>query len=228
VKILATLVILFILILLISFLSVRLELKYLRKKNNDHFSIKISLLRGLLKYKLDIPKINLNSQKTALKVEAELEGGKSVPDADIHKKYPLGYLYQQFMHWYPEIKEYFYAGKYLLKRVVPSKIIWQTEIGLSDAAITGMSVGILWAVKSALLSNIYRYFAIAPRPPEISIIPKFNEKTLVINIDCIFNIKIGYVIITALKFFQIYSQHVLHKMVCYLRGVFGGRTTAPN
>ena len=227
-KILAALVILFILILLISFLSVQFELKYLRKKNNDHISIKISLLRGLLKYTLNIPKINLNSQKTALKVEAELEGEKSVPDADIHKKYSIGYLYQQFMHWYPEIKEYFYAGKYLLKRVVPSKIKWQTEIGLSDAAITGMSVGILWAVKSALLSNIYSCFALAPRPPEIRILPRFNEKTLVINIDCIFDVKIGYIIITALKFFHIYSQHVLHKMICYLRGVFGGRTTAPN
>ena len=227
-KILTALLILFILIIFLSFLSLRLELNYLHKRNNDNFSIKVSILRGLLKYKLDIPKININFPKPVLKVEAELEGEKSVPDLDIQKKYSLGSLYRQFMLWYPEIKEYFCVGKYLLKKMVPNRIKWHTELGLSDAAITGISVGILWAIKSALLSNTYSFFALAPRLPEIKIIPRFNEKTLLMNINCIFEVKIGYIIITALKFFHIYTQHVLHKMVCYLRGVFGGRTTASN
>ncbi|ACV62920.1 hypothetical protein Dtox_2091 [Desulfofarcimen acetoxidans DSM 771] len=230
-KILAILFICFIiisvLILILLFLPLKIRLKFLREKNNDFLSIRISFFHGLLKYKLDIPKINLLLFQSALKLEAETVGD-NLAGNDVHKKYSLGYLYKKFFNWYPEIKDYMEAGKYLLKKVVPRDIKWRTEFGFSDAALTGISAGILWAVKSSLLSVLYRIFAPTTRLPEIKIIPRFNEKTLQINLDCIFDVKIGYIMITALIILKIYFQHLLYKNVCYLRGVFGGRTTAPN
>ncbi|WP_066639995.1 DUF2953 domain-containing protein [Desulfolucanica intricata] len=221
------LVMLFIL-LIVSLSSIRFRLRYLREKNNDRIKIEISVFKGKLKYRLDIPKINVKTKEPSIELEAELEGVKKPPISDKHKNYLFIKLYKEFVYWYPIMKDFIPVINFLLKKVIPRKVKWKTEIGLFDAAQTGVSVGILWAMKSALLSNAYRYMARAPNPPNIQIVPHFNQKILTINIDCIFDVKIGYIMITGLKCLKIIVIRVILKIFCLLRGEFGGRTTTSN
>lgn len=222
------LAVLVILGLIISLLHIKLRIKYLHRGNNNHLTCNLSTLNEKIQYQVDFPKIKLDKSKLGVKLEAELEGVDKPPVVDKHKGYSFTHLYQQFIHWYPVIKKYLPAGSFLMQKVTPCKVKWQTELGLFDAAQTGISVGILWALKSMVLAYAYRYMAKAPRLPEIKVIPRFNQKVLVITVDCIFDVKIGYIIIAGLKVFRIFISQLFYKIYCLMRGEFGGRTTTSN
>ncbi len=88
------------------------------------------------------------------------------------------------------------SAKYLLRVTSIEKLNWKTKIGFKDAALTGFTVGIIWASKQSILSS--PILNINRKKVSVDVIPKYNDYFLDVMFDCIIRFKIVYIIIAGL------------------------------
>lgn len=213
-------ILLIIFLLILSLTTVRLRLKYLRRGKDDEFALEVSVWRGILCYKLEIPVIEMKEKKIkpkvrpgfrrllwpvlrpAFKIKAEVEGRGGRPIAEEKKKIripgPAG-LIRMITDKIRLLIRYKPVIVYLLRRVHLRRFQWRTEIGTGDPSQTGFLTGTVWGVKGFLLSFIYRLLHPGGARPVVSVTPSFEEACFTTMLDCVFEVRIGYVIVTGFK-----------------------------
>lgn len=206
-------------LLLLSLTSLKMRLQYRRQGSDDRFSLELSLWRGLIFYKLVVPvvKTELKSNfrlwrlprlwsrvlRPAFKIEAKVTGKNDLdPVEKIKDKEVLSLTRILYMikkgKWF--FANYMPAIRYLLGSVHLRRLQWTTEFGMDEPHITGFLVGLAGGVKGLLLSRLYRSVHDGAAKPTVVITPKFEEPCFATRIDCQFDVKIGYVFLTGLKF----------------------------
>lgn len=191
--------------LVLSFflVPVTLRVRYTRQAENDRFQMDVGIWPGLLKYHLDMPSINLEGRLLApiIEFKARLEGKSGNPFLKLKGDVNLSLerFYRVAGFWYDITLRLKPISRYLLRRIEPRQFKWQTGIGLSDAAKTGMVVGWLWSLKGAVLSYLYSFFAPTTQKPCFAVVPNFNRPDVAIFLDCIFAVKLGHIIIAGLR-----------------------------
>ena len=85
---------------------------------------------------------------------------------------------------------------YFFKRCEIVELKWITEFGFEDAAITGITSGILWSIKNTLVGIILNNRS--AKDININVIPDFKEKKSKMDFNCIIKIKTVYIIIVSL------------------------------
>lgn len=212
------LVLLFLLIL--SLTTVRLRLRYRRRGKNDEVALEFSVWRGLFCYKLEIPVIEMKVRKSktklrprqrsllwpvlrpAFKIKTEVEGKGGRPIAEESKKVRIPgpvRLMRIISDKIRLIMRYKPAIVYLLRRVHLRRFQWKTELGTGDPSQTGFLIGMVWGVKGFLLSLFYRLFSPGGARPVVAVTPSFDKACFNILLDCVFEVRIGYIILTGFK-----------------------------
>ncbi len=189
------------------FIKVRFDIFFVRKGSNDHLRAEVSLFRGLIRYKAEMPvaEIDINRFKPLVKLETDAEG-VSPPVGEKEKvlKFPLSELLQHLPKYIKlgikYLKRYRKALKSLLKSVRFRHLSWKTEIGLGDPANTGIATGFLWAAKGLIYGIVSRNVGKVDSPPIISVLPCYHNPCLRLEFHCIFDLRIGNIIIAGLKF----------------------------
>lgn len=77
------------------------------------------------------------------------------------------------------------------------KFVWKTCIGTGEASGTSLIYGILWAIKGSLLNYLQNKIRFDEKPL-IQITPDYQKCRWDTIFDCIFRIKLGYIIIASL------------------------------
>ncbi len=196
------------LLLILSLSKAKLRLRYQRKGKDDEFAVEFSLWRGLLRSKFEVPVVKIKKSglrpesrpesrrlvqrvlRPAFKIRAQLEGEGGRPIIEvkkgIHVPGParmLAILSGQIRYY----RRYKPALYYLLGRISLRRLHWSTELGTGDPAQTGVLTGALWGLKGFLLSFLY------------AIRPCFEKTCLNTNIDCILEVRLGYLFFTGIK-----------------------------
>jgi len=207
-------------LLILSLSKITLRLRYRRLGKDDHFALDFSLWRGIIHYKLEIPfikvqageeekirkKVSLGSLlrlvlRPAFKIRAELEGKSGKPITEEKKKVPVpgpARLVNLFFNAVRKFKKYCPVVSFMFERVKLSRFHWQTEIGTGEPSQTGILVGTAWGLKGFLLSLISRLFSPGVRPV-INIAPSYEKVCFNTFLDCIFEVRIGHIILTGFK-----------------------------
>lgn len=207
-------------LLILSLTKITLRLRYRKLGKDDHFALEFSLWRGLIHYKLEIPFIKVQAVaeekirrkispasllrpvlRPAFKIRAELEGKGGRPIAEEKKKVFVpgpARLFNSFFNALRKFKKYYPVVLFMFERVKLSRFHWQTEIGTGEPSQTGILVGTAWGLKGFLLSLIYRLFAPGVRPV-INIAPSYEKVCFNTFLDCIFEVRIGHIILTGFK-----------------------------
>lgn len=113
------------------------------------------------------------------------------------------YLVRSGFHDYKKL------AKTILHYTIVEKIDWNTDIGLQDAMYTGISTGILWAIKGILVSLINLNSRLEKL--HLQVTPDFNKEILRTNLSCIIKIRIVHII-----FVTVYLLFLI------VRGYFNG------
>ncbi|MFZ5943456.1 MAG: DUF2953 domain-containing protein [Bacillota bacterium] len=87
----------------------------------------------------------------------------------------------------------------ILKPIKCKKLNIYTEIGLTDAAKTGITIGTLWGTYSYLLSMLSKWMVLKPDVPKIEIIPDFKNPKVNLKYDCIITFPLGHIIIVMVQ-----------------------------
>lgn len=75
---------------------------------------------------------------------------------------------------------------------------WQTAVGSKNPAYAAWLVGGLWAIKGEILGLLQTRYRFQGRPG-ISVQPAFGRDVLDTKVDCIFQVKLGQIILAGLK-----------------------------
>jgi len=152
-------------------------------KWNGKFNIKISLviLFGLIKYKFDTAKI-----------KSQYEGKFSEKYKE-HKDKKIFDMIKKIKKYYSNNKKWINC---FLRKAKIKKIYWLTSFGLGDAALTGISTGILWSVKNWVLGIITNNKKV--KEIYVNIFPNFNSDNIESQFSCIISWNFVYIIIVSL------------------------------
>lgn len=105
-----------------------------------------------------------------------------------------------FTRWggltFPYYRELIRHAERLAKNSRCRRLVWETDLGFQDYALTGVATGMLWAAKGVALGGLSRFFKIAPEGVRINVTPHFGSPYLETRLDCILMTRLGYIINT--------------------------------
>jgi len=197
------------LIILIFFLSffikLDLQVEYLKDNENDHLRVGFKMLQGLIGYKVKIPVIDWRGYGLNPSIRMKSEW-KASPGSEREEEIEAGILFPYLIGKIPPLhKIHFIALRllringWILKHVKCKKFLWKTRLGFKDPAFTGISAGMLWIVKDYLYRKLRGNVKEMLDKPEIQVLPNFEEKRLQTQLNCIFTLTLGHIIIAGIR-----------------------------
>jgi hypothetical protein len=194
------------------FLKIRFEVRYRRTGQDDYLKVEISVLKGLIRYRTEVPVIELNHcfLRSVLKLETDTAGPVSYPAEDQNKviKIPITLTVLRKLPFYLEkalafLRRYRRVFRKLLKSVRIRQVNWTTEIGLGDPAGTGIAAGLLWGIQGYIYKVLQSKVGPVERRPRLLVLPCFDSTCFRLDFHCIFDLRIGHIIIAGLNFVKL-------------------------
>ncbi|KKM08839.1 hypothetical protein SY88_22320 [Clostridiales bacterium PH28_bin88] len=202
--------------LVVAAIPLRMEVEYRKHADDDRLTMVLRAWPGVWGYKLEVPVIQWNWEDWLpyLRMEAatETSTGQSLTKHEVKVKkvppLPLGIV--------TKISGLFKAGldilrinRWFYRNIRCHRLKWVTEVGLEDAAATGMFIGGLWVLKGWVFANLQRTVKVEFSRPEFEVIPSFAETKLNLGFNCIFAIRAGHIMLMGLRTFWILIKAVV-------------------
>lgn len=177
----------------LCFLRLSIRLRY-GKNTNECLWMTFGIFAGFIRYTAKFPIKGGEGKKE----KASSQKSKKEPGPQDKKK--------RKVREYPSLQRLLNIGgtflqinKRLLRHVRLSRLFWNTRVGFEDAALTGMAGGILWGIKGLLLSFLERNLDTNKFRAQIKVTPVFCEQEIATEVDCIFDLRVGYIIIAGFR-----------------------------
>lgn len=194
------LVLLFFLPTILIFFKVNVVIEYLRNSSNDHFILTFYTLNGLIKFKYEIPLIDVDKEGIKFKKYKE-QGKKEKGLLEDNVKSSFSSLverYKSIRCYYAENREFICKIKdYLSGKLVLKKIDFRVEAGIGDAFYTGVFTGLLWILVGVITSYILTNVKTLEKHVEVQ--SDFNKARFDVDLYCIFGIRIVHIIVVRLR-----------------------------
>ncbi|MFZ5965810.1 MAG: DUF2953 domain-containing protein [Bacillota bacterium] len=170
--------------------------------------IKFRTFFGLVQFKYEVPIVKWmfspqqeNKVKLALNTEVESSQSQLIDEKksllNIHEIQDIQQRFSQYYHQFNPTIHYF------LSKTEMKSLNWKTKLGFENAAVTGILSGMLWTFKGMIISIISNHIRNSENI-SLHIEPCFDAEDFQMSFDCIFRIKVGHIIIAAIKGFYNY------------------------
>ncbi|TCP69891.1 DUF2953 domain-containing protein [Baia soyae] len=178
------LLILLVVLILIVCSHIQIELEYQREGKMDDGYVRIKALYGLIRYKMRISDIDMDGDpKKGISVQSDwsADAGDSTVQSGTSKESMdwsgFKHARERFADTLERVQDFFPLIRYFCSKVCCKKLEWKTQVGTGDAAEAGVLTGLVWGIKSFLISAVGNYIK-WKKPPEIDVIPHFNQFAL--------------------------------------------------
>jgi hypothetical protein len=180
-------------ILLLS--NVKIIIRYEKTEKDDDIHIQFNFLFGLIKFTFNIPMVKLTSLINGVKVKGGVGTETPQEDPALAKKSFLltPERFKSFLEFISTIKVRVHdmneITKKTLSKVRCEKLEWSTNIGIGDAAATGVAAGFLWGIKSAFIGLLSHYIALQTSP-KINVTPVFKGSIIATRFLVVFKFRL--------------------------------------
>lgn len=199
--------VLFLFFLLCWTLPLQFRLYYRRQETDDHFIIDTTALGKIVRYRLKIPVSELTRRKKELPwVETEIEsrGGETETHALQEQEKTWTWI-RYALNNFDEVQEkinrllivvddYGDFMRWITNKIRFKRFYWVTRIGVEDAAVTAVTVGGCWAIKSYIAAKLWHKHCCTKVQPFIRVIPAYNQEVFHTDFECIFSVRLGHII----------------------------------
>jgi uncharacterized integral membrane protein len=193
------LLIIILLIILFLFSTISIQLQYSHLQDSDCLKLKALIWKKIAIYKLEVPVIKVEEDKAAITINSKNEmpgGNKDRKDTLTPEK--MDERMDMFQNLLTKIVGLHQILNRFLQKVHVKNFKWHSDIGLGDAALTGLVTGCVWGVKGGVIGLIGNKMKF-DNEPQISINPLFQMNHSQTNLSCIISFKIGNAILVALQ-----------------------------
>ncbi|WP_218970610.1 DUF2953 domain-containing protein [Alkalihalobacterium alkalinitrilicum] len=193
------LVILIILLLLFIIFITKLNIfiSYYHNGDDDELMVRVRAWR-ILSYTFKAPLIKIDKDSPSIIVEEE----QSIGGIEDEKKVKLTFErimrdLEKFKDFLQQVVGFHKIVRRFLSHVSVRDMRWTTNIGVSDAALTGFLSGMAWSVKGGIIGLIANYTKMK-QLPKIAINPHFQQTVSQTDLKCIVSFRVGYSIIAGI------------------------------
>jgi hypothetical protein len=187
-------------------IPVRFRLCYQRKDDDDYIIIDTTALGKIIRYRLKIPVTEITQRKNVPWIESEIEsrGGETESHA-LAEQSKSGLWIRYFLHNPDDMRQkidslidaiHDYADfmRWVTDKIRFERFYWVTRIGLDDAALTAITVGMLWSIKSYIVAALWHKHCCTRAKPVIRVLPAYNREEFHTDFECIFIVRLGHII----------------------------------
>ncbi|UFJ41621.1 DUF2953 domain-containing protein [Brevibacillus humidisoli] len=189
------------LLLIIVVTPLKIVLAYRRKSANDYLTIEVSAWFHLIRYKYEIPVLKLLAGKTGAEMSVNMEREsrrkrtekrKKISPADIKQKVQK---YKQFQQRVIDLRK---TIKKMMRHVRCEEIEWHTRLGFGEAASTDALTGLVWGIKSAIVTCFSHYITMRT-VPRLSVQPVWNGEQIQTQFRCILRFRLGHALVAGIR-----------------------------
>lgn len=188
-----------VLIALLVITPVRLQLTYERVSENDRLFIVVTIWYVIM-FKKELPIINVKGTVTGPEIVAKVENegtshaenAKSLETPEVRKKLEQIRQLLEKVHDLREILKDF------LRHVHCEQLEWKSSIGVGEAAGTGALTGIVYGVKSMIVSMVSHYISLRSIP-RITVNPEWNTSVIHTQFYCILRLRVGHAMVAGIR-----------------------------
>ncbi|MDF2788829.1 MAG: hypothetical protein K0S80_1927 [Neobacillus sp.] len=200
-------IILFILLIIFSKLTIRLN--YFHHNDNDELKIQFRIWFGLIRYTINVPLVKIDDNSPSIVVKGSTQMGDSsekespTKEGQITKESLMAKLTnaKEIIHHVSNMNVI--VSKFI-KRIVIKHFEWHSLVGVGDAAHTGIITGALWTLKGSVVGMLSNFLRLK-NMPILSVTPHFQMAILQTHFTCIFQFRIGYAILAGLKLIKFWK-----------------------
>lgn len=173
--------------------DVRLRLDARRLQNNDHYEVELRALYGLIRRKFGVPMISLASFGLELRTEQINRRSEELMEENKQKitLEQIKAAVERFRNLLQYTPDFYQWLRETLRHVHCTRMEWKTGIGAGHAPETAVAAGMVWGLKTSLLSYIFRFVRLDAQP-KLQVMPCFNELRFTTEADALFRIRIIY------------------------------------
>jgi hypothetical protein len=211
-----------VLLLFIAFLPLKFSFMYTKEDQDENGVVSLKFFPGI-GYQVRI----LEAKSEVISLHSQVKIAHDLLDEEVHEMGPQdilgiyqglkehvsrydvlsGLLYLFLYGKWPEEDLMARPGGMLLQIILGAvnmggrcceKFHWSSNVGFGDAAITAISAGLLWNVKSFILAGISARVKFIGSQPHIEVVPDFSKERFDTSIHCIFLLRIGHIIFVGL------------------------------
>ncbi|HWJ04137.1 MAG TPA: DUF2953 domain-containing protein [Verrucomicrobiae bacterium] len=184
------------------------RISYRRTGQDDSATVVLSGLFGLWQYTLDIPMLDWRwSALPHLRVvanESTAPGQANMTETELKPRgINLGLIRRILGKVLVLVREMKMVKRWFYKGIRCKHLRWVFEVGLKDAAETGIAVGAIWSVIGYYLGKLNTNITFEVANPQVAVYPSFRQPIFKADIDCIFKLRIGHIIIAGFKMLRI-------------------------
>lgn len=181
---------------------IRILISFTRLDGNDELTVDAHALFGLVKLRYTIPIMRLRSLQEGLELKAErVDKNKNEMRSEREHAVTLHKIRQAFANARLLLEHCFQFNEWLhsvISRVRCTSLVWNTSVGLSDAAQTAIATGVLWSLKTSLLSWLLRRIRLETQP-RLKVMPAFNQWQFTTELLCKLQIRLGTVLVAGFR-----------------------------
>lgn len=190
------------LLVLLAITPVRITFYYSRKEENDHLEIEITVWHGLFTRKYEIPmlffKVSPAGPELVAKVDTIQQGSKIQEKVKDFTRKQVKKWYQNYRELVERVRDLLPLIKNLCKQIRCTKLEWHTLLGTGQAAETGALTGMIWGVKSVIVSVLSQSISLRAMPV-MSVQPVWNAAVIRTTFRCQFHFYLGHILFSLLK-----------------------------
>lgn len=195
------------LVLIIVFTPLRLSLDYRRDgmKNQDYLRIEISAWFRLVRFQYEIPVVKLLTDKKEPALLLEVEGQEKAKQMNFSMS-----DMKQRLQTFKQLREHVHDLQGILRTMMRKmrceEFVWHTRLGFGEAASTGALSGLVWGIKSAIVTCFSHYISLRA-VPRLSVQPVWNDEVIESQFRCILRFQLIHVLVAAARIlFQLWSR----------------------
>lgn len=194
-------------------IKAEVDFTYKRTKQNDHLEIILRVFKGLLKFKIEIPTIQVEWEKgPQLKMEQTVSskpGGARKTKTKARLRYVRRGFFYRLWPQVPGILQRLSQIKYQFYRSIHcSALDWRMEIGYENAAYTALAAGALWSGIGVSVARLYRQVSVEVENPTLMVIPQFQKVGFSCEIHCIFHLRLGHIIFAGINLLRTFRRAI--------------------
>ena len=187
-------ILLIVLAIIILLSKINIVIEYKKKSKDDVFVLSFFLYKGLIKYKYKIPSVDPKGKGILYKFRKE----KNKKDAQKSKEY---IPYSSIIDKIEKAKLFYSKNCSIIKRIrdflkckiVLKNLSFNMKLGTGDALQTSILIGISWTFLGIIISFLHQFIKIEKK--QIIIKPDYVAKNINLDLYCIFNVRIVYIIV---------------------------------
>ncbi|WP_247747153.1 DUF2953 domain-containing protein [Alkalihalobacillus sp. BA299] len=189
--------ILFLLLFIIFITKLNIFIRYYHNGDDDELMVRIRAWK-VFSYTFQAPLIKIDNDSPSLIVEEEQGVGGMANEKKVKITFETIIRdLKEFMDFLQHVVGFHKIVRRFLSHVSVKDMRWTTDIGVSDAALTGFLTGMAWSVKGGIVGLISNYTKMKGLP-KIAITPHFQQTLSHTELKCIVSFRIGHSIIAAL------------------------------